>query len=148
MANFRRLPPVLRVASLLRPLFPLGLFAAVALMVAAGAWSSGQEMVWSSRMEVIAVNLGVLGLGSSLVVHAYNSRLRHLGAEAVPLASWQGQVKTLLALATIPVCAIVMAVVISPTVDAFQFVFPASLVGVFVCVAVAVVLGFGRKVGA
>ena len=141
MTGFRRLPPVLRVASLLRPLFPLGLFVAFLYMVSAGAWPSAHVGVDASRVAVIAVNLGVLGLGCSAVVHIYNSRFRQLDRATFPLESWQSQVRNILALAVIPVCALVMAIVIPPTARAFQLVFLASIIGAFVCLAVTLSMG-------
>ena len=141
MTGFRRLPPVLRVASLLRPLFPLALFALFALMVTAESWSPGPEVAYVSRVAVIGINLGVLGLGCSVMVHVYNSRFRQPGKESLLLESWQRQLWTMLALAAIPVCAIALALVIPPTARAFQFAFPVSLIGVFVCLAVTLSMG-------
>lgn len=148
MTSFRRLPPVLRMASLLRPLFPLGLFAAFALIITAGAWSSSHAGVYASRVVVIALNLSLLGLGCTLVVRVYNLRFRQAGREPFPLESWQSQVRTILALAAIPVCTLVLAIVIPPAAGAFELVFPASLIGVFVCLAVALSMGISRGVGA
>lgn len=148
MTRFRRLPPVLRMASLLRPLFPLGLFVAFALIITAGVWSSGHEGVYGSRVVVIALNLSLLGLGCTLVVRVYNARFRQPGREPFPLESWQSQVRTTLMLTAIPVCTLVFALVIPPTAGAFELVFPASLIGVFVCLAVALSMGIGQGVGA
>lgn len=141
MTGFRRLPPVLRVASLLRPLLPLGLFVGLALLVTAGTWPHGPAVAYALRIAVIALNLGVLGLGCSVIVHVYNSRFRQPGREPFSLESWRSQVRAILAMAAIPVCALVLALVILPTARAFQFVFPVSLIGVFVCLAVALVIG-------
>ena len=136
MTSFRRLPPVLRVASLLRPLGPFGLFVAFAYMVSAEAWSSAHEGLYAGRVAVIAINLAVVGLGCNAVVRVYNSRFRQPDRATFPLASWQSQVRTMLALTIIPVAALVLAMVIPPTARAFQLVFPASIVGAVVCLAV------------
>lgn len=142
MTGFRRLPPVLRVASLLRPLFPLGLFGALGLGLTAGQWSFAHlGAPYASRVGVIALNLSLLGVGCTLVVHVYNSRFRQPGREAYPLESWQSQVRTILALAAIPVCALVLTLVIPPTASAFQFVFPVSIIGAFVCLGVTLSMG-------
>ncbi len=141
MSNFRRLPPVLRVASLLRPLFPLGFSAVFVYLVTAGWWSSAHLVVFASRAAVIAGNLLLVGLGCSLVVRRYNSRFRQPSREPFPLASWQSQVRALLALEALPLCALVLALVISPTVRAFQVVFPVTLIGAVVFLAVALSMG-------
>lgn len=145
MNSFRRLPPVLRVASLLRLLFPLGLLATSALLVTAGHWSSAQVGIYVSRLAIIAANLSLLGLGCSLVVRTYLVRVRQPGGEPFPLASWHSQVRTILALTAVPVCALVLAVIISPTVSAFQFVFPASIIGAIMFLVVALSMGLGRE---
>ena len=140
MNTFRRLPPVLRLASLLRPLFPLGLFAG-AFLVTAGEWSSAHWGVYADHLAIIAVNLSLLGLGCSLVVRTYIARVRQLGRGPFWLESWQSQVRTILAVTAAPACALVLAVIISPTVRAFQFVFPASILGAIVFLGVALAMG-------
>jgi len=110
-------------------------------MVTEAVWWPGSEVANASRLEVIALNLGVLGLGCSAVVHIYNSRFRQLDRATFPLESWQSQVRNILALAVIPVCALVMAIVIPPTARAFQLVFLASIIGAFVCLAVTLSMG-------
>ena len=147
MTSFRRLPPVLRVVSLFRPLLPLGLFVAFMLMVTAGAWPSGYTGAYLSRAAVIAVNLGVVRLACTLVVHVYNSRFRQTGVGPFPLASWQSQARTTLALAAIPTCALALAVLIPPTARAFQFVFPVSIIGALVCLVVGLSIGVGYEAG-
>lgn len=141
MTSFRRLPPVLRAVSLLRPLCPLGLFVAFAYTASVGTWSSAHEGLSASRVAVIAINLGVVGLGCSAVVYIYNSRFRQPDRATFPLASWQSQVRTMLALTIIPVAALVLAVAIPPTARAFELVFPASIIGAIVCLAVALSVG-------
>lgn len=143
MVGFLRLPPVLRVASLLGLLCPLGAFAGFALAITAGLWFPGSWVARSFSVAVIAVNLGVLGLGCSGVVHIYNSRFRQPGGDSLPLETWQSQVRIILALAAIPGCASVLALVIPPTASAFQFVFPVSLVGIFVCAVALLVMRAG-----
>lgn len=68
MNSGRQLPPALCVASLLRLLFPLGLFATFAFIATAGQWSSAHMGIYASHVAVIAVNLSLLSLGCSLVV--------------------------------------------------------------------------------
>lgn len=141
MTSLRHLPPVLRVASLLRPLFPLGLFVTFAYLISAGAWTSAHDGLYAARVGVIAINLGVVGLGCSAVVYVYNARFRQPDRTTFPLTSWQSQVRTMLALTIMPVVALVMAMVIPPTASAFQLVFPASIIGGVVCLAVTLSMG-------
>ncbi len=145
MSSFRSLPPVLRMASLLRLLFPLGLVATFAYLVTAGVWSSAHLGIYASRVEVIAVNLSLVGLGSSLVVRTYRARVRQPGRGPFPLESWQSQVRTILALIAVPVCALVLAVVISPTTGAFQLVFPVSIIGAIMFLVAAYSMGIVRE---
>ncbi len=142
MSSFRRLPPVMRMASLLRPLFPLGLFAASAFLVTAGQWSSSRMGVYAVLVAVIAANLSLLGLACSLVVGAYNVRFRQPDRKTFPLDSWQSQVRAILAMAALPCCALVLAVVIPPTARAFEIVFPASIIGVIVFLVVSLSNGY------
>lgn len=146
MRSFRSLPPVLRVASLLRLLFPLGLFATVMFPVTASLWTTSARMgIYASQVVVIAANLSLLGLACGLVVRAYNARVRQPVRRPFPLDSWRNQVGMILALAALPVCALVLAVVIPPTARAFQIVFPASLLGAIVFLVVALSTGIAQE---
>lgn len=145
MSGFRRLPLVLRVASLLRPLFPVGLFATIAFLITAGLWSSAQWGIDASRVAIIAVNLGLVGLASDVVVRAYNARFRRPDRRPFPLDSWQSQARAILALAALPICALVLASVIPPTARIFQIVFPVSLIGVIALLVVALSTGIARE---
>lgn len=143
MSSLRQLPPVLRVASVLRLLFPLGLVATFAYLVTAGVWSSAHLGVYASRVAVIAANLSLLSLGCGLVVRTYMARVRQPGRGPFQLESWQNQVRTILVLTGVPVCALVLTVIISPTIGAFQLVFPVSIIGAIMLPLVAFSMGFG-----
>lgn len=136
MSSFRRLPPVLRVASLLRLLFPLGLLAACVTGLTMSLSSSPPSGAYASRVIIIAANLGVVGLSCTLVVHAYNARFarfRQPGRGLFPLDTRQSQVRAIVLPAALSICALVLAVVIPPTAGAFEIVFPASILGAGVC---------------
>lgn len=148
MHPLRHLPPVMHVASLLRLLFPLGLFAAFACLATTRLWPSAHWGVYAVRVAIVAVNLSLVGLACILVVHTYLVRVRQFGTDPIPLASWQSQVQTIMALTAVPVCALVLAAVISPTVRAFQVVFPVSIVGAIVFLVVALSLEIGREADA
>jgi hypothetical protein len=137
MRNFRRLPPVLRVASLLGLLFPLGMMVAFTMALVTTRSSSPQAGVYASRVAVIAANLGAVGMASAFVVNTYCLRFRPLSRQPFPLESWKSQVRAILMPAVAPIGAMVLATVIPPTSSAFQIVFPISIIGVGVCLVVS-----------
>jgi hypothetical protein len=98
--------------------------------------SSAPSPVGSSRLWIIALNLGALGWFYFLVVQTYSVRLRQLGMGPFPLNSWQNQARMLVLMAALPLCALALAVVIPPTQRAFEVVFPISIVGAFVSLGV------------
>jgi len=123
MRYFRRLPPLLRVASLLGLLFPLASILLFAELFATSLSSS----VDSSRVAMIALNLAMLGGACSVAVTTYSTRFRQPDPEPFPLSSWQSQVRTLVLLAALPSCALVLAVFIPSTALAFALVFLVSI---------------------
>lgn len=136
MRYFRRLPPVLRVASLLGLLFPLALIVAFMTLLITSLSSSHQSGVYASRVAVIALNLGVLGVACTSAVYTYSRRFREPDKRPYPLDSWQSQVRAILLAAALPICAIALAIIIPPTSLAFEIVFPVSIIGAGVSLAV------------
>lgn len=135
MSNFRRLPPVLRVASLLRLLFPLALMAVFFGSRILHQWTSPQSSLYISRGAVIAINLGIVGMACTRAVRTYSMRFRQQGSGPFALDTWQSQVRAILLPAAVSICALVLAVAIPPTVRTFQIVFPISIVGAGVFLA-------------
>jgi hypothetical protein len=138
MRYIRRLPPLLRMASLLGLLFPL---ASLALLV---SWLvTGLRSFSRSPPEpdvgpgLFALNLGLLGGVCSCVVTAYSTRFRRPDGEPFPLGSWQSQLRAILLLAALPSCALVVALFIPPTPPAFFLV---SLLDIAISLLGAVVL--------
>jgi hypothetical protein len=134
--NFFRLPPLLRVASIVGLLFP---FTAIALLVAAlvAAWRSFPQLPADFyRVLVIAVSLSTLGGAVSAVVNSYSLRFRQPARASFPLKSWQSQVGAIALLAMLPLCALVLAFFIAPSSYAFWLVLLISLIG-------AVIVGVG-----
>jgi hypothetical protein len=129
MRNFRRLPPVLRVASLLGLQFPLPLFT---LLLISNRWFFPQSGVYASRVAVIALNLGLVGMTCAHVVQTYSARFRQPGSGPFPLEAWQSQVRAIVLPTALTICAIILAVIISPTSSAFEIVFPTSIAGAVV----------------
>jgi hypothetical protein len=141
MRNFRRLPPLLRVASifsLLGPLAPL-----VWLIMSHS--SSPQSGVYVDRVGAITVNLIVFGMVCTFAVHAYSTRFRQPDKRPFPLDSWQSQLRAILVPSALPFCALVWAVVIPPTAPAFWAVFPISIMGAVVSLALAIPDNNGRQ---
>lgn len=137
MNNVHRLPPVLRVASILGLLFPLGPIIAMVLVIVASPSFSPQWEVNAIRLAMIVGDLGMVGLACRITVHAYNERFRLPDRRPFPLDSWQSQVRAILLPAALSICALVLAIVLSPTARAFEVVFPAALMGAGVCFVIA-----------
>ncbi|MGO8947081.1 MAG: hypothetical protein ACLQUY_05345 [Ktedonobacterales bacterium] len=140
MRYFRRLPPLLRVASL-GLLFPL-----VFLLLPLNSFfemmgPSPTASEYADRLLVIGLNLGTVGIACFFVVQSYTECFRQPGAPGpFPLESWQSQVRAFMLAAALPIGALVLAVIISPTSRAFQIVFPVSLLGVFEMAVVSALL--------
>jgi hypothetical protein len=125
MRNFRHLPPILRAASILGLLFPLAsimlLGSEVVIMILA---PFPQWPLDALRGLFIAVNLGMLGGACSYAVNSYSLRFRQLEREPLSLSSWQNQAQASALLATLPLGAVALALVLPP---GFPAGFPAGL---------------------
>jgi L-asparagine transporter-like permease len=88
-------------------------------------------------VAIIMLNLGIIGVSCTASVYAYNARFRQPDRRPFPLDSRKSQVRAILLPAAVSICAVVLAVVIPPTTDAFQIVFPVSLIETGVCFAFA-----------
>lgn len=138
MRYFRRLPPLLRVASLLGVLFPLAsLVLLVALMVVSSPMFSHGSVTFFLRMLVLGLNLSLLSGACSFAVRAYNTRFRRPDSGLSLFDSWQSQVGAIAVLAVLPLCAITLALVSpsTPPVD-FELLFLAFAVSVLAALVV------------
>jgi hypothetical protein len=136
MRDFRHLPPLLRVASILGLLFPL---ASIELFAVVFAPTLSSLPVGSFRVLMIALNLLLLGWACSFAVRTYSARFRQPGGGPFPLDSWQSQVRAIVLLSALPLGALAVALVIPPTSRAFQIVFPISILGACVLIVAEVV---------
>ena len=130
--QYRRLPPLLRVASVLGLVFALtSLLVFVVLLVVfiASRAASTPPSMESYRQTEIAVNLSVLSGACTFTVNAYSARFRPGAREPFLLDGWQRQARAITALATLPLCAITLAIVISPDSNLFMLTFAVSLFG-------------------
>jgi peptidoglycan/LPS O-acetylase OafA/YrhL len=145
MLNLRQLPLFLRVVGILGLLFPLAslviLLAMVVLFITGGDVSR-QRLANDPRLIVSVVNLNMLGLACGFAVNRYRTRFRQPNRRPFPLDSWQSQARTIALLAALPLCAIALAAVISPTQEAaILMLFAISALGVF-----ALLRAYGRLV--
>lgn len=137
MRYFRRLLPLLRTADGFER---VSIFAGVVLVEIPFVlilwpsllWFSSHPSLDASRVEVVAANLGLLCLVAAFVVRLYSTRILQLDGRPFALRSWQRLIGATVLVTLLPICAIVLALAIPPTSDAFQFVFPISLIGAVV----------------
>ncbi len=141
MRYFRRLPPLLRVASILGWLFFLAAIALWGYSLVMKAPPSLQSSQETDRVRIIALNLYILGLGCIFVIKTYSSRFRQPDRMPYPLDSWESQLRAIALMSAPLICALVLAVVISPASRAFAIVYPISIIGV---VALLVKQAIGR----
>jgi hypothetical protein len=126
MRESPRLPPYLRV---------VGLLGAVLLGASIFLFSNLYSTILSSlspaswRVLMMAVNLLILALTCLTIVRLYHIRVRMPPSEGgpFPLNGWKSQVAVVVVWTVIPLTAVVLAIFIPPTTDAFGFVFPATM---------------------
>jgi hypothetical protein len=135
MRDFRRLPLLLRVTSVMGLLF---LLAVLALLTdALITWLSPvpHSSLDSSRVGVIVPNLMLLSLAWSFPVNSYNIRFRRPDRGPLPLDSWQSQVRAIALLSALPLCGIAFALFVPPSSFAFVAVFALFILGAIVAFA-------------
>ena len=136
--NYHRLPPLLRVASILGLVFALTslllLVASLASFIASRAASSLPPMD-SFRVLVIAQNVGVLSGACTFTVNAYSARFRPAAREPYLLDGWRRQARAIALLAALPLCAVMLAIVISPDSILFMLTFAVSGLAAFTVLA-------------
>ena len=115
MRYFRRLPPLLRVASLLGLLFPLASLALLVPLLVTSLRSFPQSFSQVpsdfDHRGIIGLNLGLLGGACSVAVNAYSTRFRRPDRGPFLLSSWQSQVRAIVLAAALPSCALALALV-------------------------------------
>jgi hypothetical protein len=101
MRYFRRLPPLLLVASIVGLLFGLTASALLieSLVTDLSAFPHAHRDL--SRVGIIGMNLFWLGLACSVVVSSYSTRFRQPDRRPFPLNSWQSQVRAILLLSAL-----------------------------------------------
>jgi hypothetical protein len=145
MRNFSRLPPLLRVASLLGLLFSLTSLNVLIEVLFTGLSSVPHWSADAIRRLVIALNLGMLGGAWSFVVNTYSIRFRRSEGGPFPLDSWQSQVRAIVVVAALPIGALALAVVIPPTALAWVVVSLITVIAAFVRLAAYVYAMIRRR---
>lgn len=151
MRYFRRMPPLLRVASILGVLFPLASMILLVPLLIRGLSTISQLMDRSTstqvpqlpvdffRMLVIGQNLSILGLACVFIISAYSMRFRRRDGGPFLLDSWQSQVRAIALLAALPLCAIILALVTTQTLPlTFVFIPLACAISVFAVLVILV----------
>jgi hypothetical protein len=139
MRYFRRLPPLLRLASIVGLLFYLAALALLTDSVSMFLLSFPHAHQDSSPLFIITPNLLWLGSACSFAVNGYSTRFRRSDRGPFPLGSWQSQVRAIALLSALPLCGIVLALIIPSTSLAFMVVFLISLLAGFVVIVAQIV---------
>src|SRR5258708_14397815 len=111
MRYFRRLPPLLRGASILGLLSPLASLALLIPLLVTSLPSFPRTPPDFGRRGIMALNLVLLGGAYSTVVNTYSTRFRQPDRGPFPLSSWQSQVRAIALGAALPSCALALALV-------------------------------------
>ena len=131
MRYFRRLSPFSRVTGALGFLLILASLA-LATVSLITSWSSYPHFsADSSRTELVAIDLGLLGLVFFTVLNNGTMR-RQLDRRPYPFASWQSQTRIIMLLAAFPLCALTLAIFIPPTLSVYGIAFGASVLAAIV----------------
>lgn len=119
LRDFRRLPPLLRVVSIVALLFWLAAFGLLVSLLIVSSPPFSRWPAETPRLLAVALNLLALSWACSCVVAIYRLRFRLPGNEPFPLSSWQRQLWVLALLAALPLCGTVLALVVPLTASAF-----------------------------
>lgn len=114
MRFFRRLSPLVFMALLLT-LTSVAMLVATLISLNANRASSSSPPLRSLDLLVIALNLEILSGACTFAVSRSKARLRQRSREPLPPTSWRNQARTILPLATLPLCAIAAIAVFPST---------------------------------
>lgn len=91
--------------------------------------SSPHPSLDALRLGMVALILGVLGMGGALAFKTYRSRFHQPGGAPYPLSMWRSQLRPVTLTAVLPICAFILAIAIPPTSRIFEIVFPIPSLG-------------------
>ena len=138
----RQLSLFLRVAHILGLLLILASLAQSTMMVFHLQPFPLLAGVNGSRMELVALDVGLLGLAVIATLSAYQSR--HM-IMRLPPTSWQSQARTMVLLAVLPLCGLILALFIPPTRSIYGIAFAVSLLAIFVVMISSFVIFAGSQ---
>ncbi len=141
MRYFRRLPPLLRafqLLALLTALASLGVLLSTVLVWCAFWFATWQvEFGLADTPPVVTpstswqvtfgLTLGLLSGACAWPVNLYVLRFRHPGRVVPWLDAWPTQLRAALALAALPLCALVVVLLVPPSASLFGVVFPLDI---------------------
>jgi hypothetical protein len=131
MRAIRRLPPLLRA---------LVVFALLACPVAIGVltWTfrvmPGDDQVLKYKGFTLSLSLVMLAMACNVMIVAYNMRFERPGRSAPWPDSWQAQLTIVLALATLPLCSLVFALLVPPSPSMYDLVLALQILSILVLV--------------
>jgi hypothetical protein len=115
MHYFRRLPPLLRMISLLSLLLWLTALVLILEGLPIIPTSFPRVPVDAHRAGDIGMILLILSFACSFVVNNYTLRFRRPGRQAYPLDTWLSQMRWWLLLGALPLCALTVAILLPRT---------------------------------
>lgn len=129
MRYFRHLPPLLRMASVVGLLLILASLALSTALLFHVQPFLPQAAVDTSRMQLVSMNLGLLGLVVVIVILNHNIRFRQLATAQFPLSNWQSQLLAIAVLWVLPLCALAVALFFPPSLRIYSIAFGISVFG-------------------
>lgn len=132
LRNFRHLPPLLRVVSIVGVLLILASLALSTVLVFHIQPFFPQSDADASRLQLVSLNLGLLGLIGAMLLTNFNMRMRQLGGTPFPLDTWRSQMLALMVLTALPLCGLLLALVLSPALKTYGIAFGISVLGMWV----------------
>lgn len=143
MRAIRRLPPFLRA------LWVLGHLALLTDTGVLAWWFPNlheDDLSLGSHVAAILLALLLLVLACTLMIAAYNLRFERPGRSAPWPDSWRVQLTVVLALAALPLCSLVFALVVPPSPSMFDILFALQILSILV-LATASIWVFVRYYG-
>ena len=139
MRYFRRLSLFSRVAGTLGFLLILASLALATVSLIA-FWSSHPHVAADdSRIQLVSMNFGILGLAVIAVLNA-NTIRRQLDRRPFSPASWQSQMRAIMLLAALPLCALTWALFVPPSFSVYGLAFGIDMLEAWVLLIALFVL--------
>ena len=129
MRDLHRLPPLLHIMNIVGYVFPL---AAIVLFVMSYIQAFSMSAADSDRLRLVALNLVLLSMVGLIVARVYKTRIYQPDRRPLPLDSWRSQARALLLLAAVPLCALVLAILLPPTLSIYGISFGVSGLGALI----------------